>query len=98
MHAYALELSGAERARLVPDRVRDAQATEIVDEARSAQRAHHVGWQSELFPGPGRKLGHGRRMTEAVRRFQVDEVRDRQERGIETLAGEHHRKRRLGID
>ncbi len=49
-------------------------------------------------PACGRKLGDGRCVAEAVRRLEVDEVRDGQERGVEALAGEHHGQRRLGVD
>jgi len=39
MHAHALPLAGAERAGLVPDRVRHAEATEVVHEAGAAHGA-----------------------------------------------------------
>jgi hypothetical protein len=37
-------------------------------------------------------------MAEEVRRLEVDEVRDRQERGVEAFAPEHDGERRLGLD
>ena len=37
------------------------------------------------------------RVTERVRRLQVDEVRDREQRRVEALAGEHDRERGLGL-
>ena len=37
-------------------------------------------------------------MTEGVRRLEVDERRDREQRGVEALPGEHHRQGRLGLD
>ena len=40
MDAHALPLAGAERPALVPDRVRDPEPAEVVDEARPAQRTH----------------------------------------------------------
>ena len=42
MHTHALPLAVAERARLVPDRIRDTQPPEIVDESRSLQHARLV--------------------------------------------------------
>ena len=37
-------------------------------------------------------------MTQEIRRLQVDEARDRQERGVEALADEHDGERGLGVD
>ena len=46
----------------------------------------------------GRQIGRRARMAERVRRLQVDEARDREERGVEPLSGGPHRERRLGLD
>ena len=37
-------------------------------------------------------------MTEKVRRLQIDVIRDRLERGVEALAGEHHDQSGLRLD
>ena len=44
------------------------------------------------------QVGDGRGVAEAVRRFQVDEVRDRRERLVELLGVDRDRQRRLGVD
>ena len=43
MQAHALPLAGAERAALVPDRVRDPETAEVVHEPGAAQRRRLVG-------------------------------------------------------
>ena len=52
----------------------------------------------ELRPGLGSEIGDRAGMAEGVRRLQVDEVRDREQRRVEPLRGEHDRERRLGLD
>ena len=97
--AHALPLAGAERPALVPDRVRDPQPAEVVHEARAAQRAHRALGQPEPRAGLARPGPRPRAAwPSVVRRLQVDEVRDRQQRRVEALAGEHDGERRLGLD
>ncbi len=98
MHPHPLPLAGAERPGLVPDRVRDSQPAEVVDEPRATQRARLALGQPELRAGRAGELGDGAGMAERVRRLQVDEVRDRQQRGVEPFAREHDGERRLGVD
>ena len=98
MHPHALQLARAEWPALVPDRVRDAEPSEIVNETRATQRPQRVVRQPELRPGLGREIGNRLGMAERVRRLQIDEVRDRQERGVELLPGEDDCEGRLGLD
>ena len=44
------------------------------------------------------EVGDRAGVAERVRRLEVDEVGDRQQRRVEALAREHHRERRLGLD
>ena len=83
MHAHPLPLARSERPALVPDRVRDAEPAEVVHEAGAPERDDLGIAQPELRPGLGGELRDGARMAERVRRFQVDEVGDRQQRGVE---------------
>ncbi len=76
----ALPLAGAERAGLVPDRVRDAEPAEVVDEPRATKRADLAAGKAELEAGLGGQIGDRARVTEGVGRLQVDEVRDREQR------------------
>ena len=72
--------------------------SEIVHQAGAAERSQRFGREPELRARCGSEVGDGSGVSEAVRRLQVDEVRDRQERGVELLLRETHRERRLGID
>ena len=88
---------GAERPALVPDRVRDAEPAEVVHEPGAAHRRLELG-QPVLDGRARRELGDGVRVTEHVRRLQVDEVRDREQRGVEAPALERDGEYRLGLD
>ena len=99
MHAHPLPLAGAERPALVPDRVRDAEPAEAVHEPGAAQgRAPRSSASPSRRRRRGRELGDGAGVAERVRRLEVDEVGDRQQRGVELLVGQHDRERRLGVD
>ena len=65
--------------------------------ARRSVRTSSSGSPS-CRPRLGRELGDRARVAERVRRLEVDEVRDRQQRRVEALAGQHDRERRLGVD
>ena len=67
-------------------------------ETRAAQGPHLYVGQAEPGARSCNEVGDRARVTEGVRRLQVDEVRDCLERGVEGLAGQHHRERRLGVD
>jgi hypothetical protein len=56
VHAHALPLAQAERARLVPDRIRDAEAAEIVHQSGPPQRSLLVLRQSQLRAAIDREL------------------------------------------
>ena len=87
MDAHALPLAGAERPALVPDRVRDPEPAEVVDEARPAQRTHRrPPAAASRAPACGGEIGDRAGVAEGVRRLEVDEGRDRQERRVEALA------------
>ena len=98
VHAYSLPFAGAERAPLVPDRVRHAETTEVVDQSGSVQGANLIIREAELSPGRGRELGDGEGVPDGVRRLQVDEATDREQRLVALLFGERDGQRRLGVD
>ncbi len=62
------------------------------------QHAHVSPAEAEPAARSRRQLGDRARVPERVGRLEVDEARDRQQRGIEALAGEHDGQRRLGRD
>ncbi len=79
VQAHPLPFAGAERPRLVPDRVRDPQPAEVVNQPGTAQRAHaRPPSRPSCVARGGGEIGHGARMPEAVGRLEIDEVRDRQ--------------------
>ena len=98
LHAHAFPLAGAERPGLVPDRIGDAEPAEVVHQAGAAQRAHFGGRQSQQRSRRRAELRDRARVAERVRRLQIDEVRDREQRRVELLVGEHDGERRLGRD
>ena len=98
MQAHAFELGGAERAALVPDRVGDSQATEIVHEPRSTYEFRVIARQPVGLRGREREVRHAARMADRPGRLQVGEVGDRLESGVELRVGEHDLERRLRID
>ena len=98
MQPDPLPFAGAERPALVPDRVRDAQAAEVVHQPRPAEVTHLRLRQPEPSARLRRQVRDGARMPDRVRRLEIDEVRDREQRGIEALAGQHDRERGLGGD
>ena len=98
MEANPFPFTGAERPRLVPDRVGDAEPAEIVHETGTPQRANLRIRQSELGAGGRRQVSDRSGMPKRVRRLEVDEVRDRRERVVKTITGQHHRQSGLGVD
>ena len=67
-------------------------------ETGAAQRPHLVVGKACARTRLGHEIGHGARVAERVGRLQVHEVRDREEGGVEALAGQHHGKSRLRFD
>ena len=99
MHPHALPLAGAERPGLVPDRVRDAQAAEVVHEAGAPQQCAPRRRPGRAGPaGSAASSATRARVTERVGRLEVDEVRDRLERGVELARRQHDGQRGLGVD
>ena len=94
---HPLPLARSERPGLVPDRVRDAEPSEAVDEPGAPQRRSMLQ-QSVLGRGPRRELGDGLRVAEHERGLEVDEGGDRLERPVDLLAREDDLERRLGLD
>ena len=99
MHAHALPLAGAERPALVPDRVRDAEPAEVVDEPGAAQRAHVVVGEPEPRAAPRRR---GRRRRARGRGSTATSGR-RSSRSPRSAASKRSpasttRERRLGVD
>src|SRR5439155_21534719 len=74
MEPNALPLACTQCSGLVPDRIRYAQATEIVDEPRPAQEAQLGARTPELRRRTGREICHRPSMTEAVWGLPIDEV------------------------
>src|SRR5687768_17346914 len=81
----ALPLAGAERATLVPDRVGNSEPAEAVHQTRLTQGIDRVSAHSRTRRGLGRQVGDRLRMTEKVRRLQVDEIRYRAESGVKAF-------------
>ena len=69
-----------------------------MDQTGAPQRADLGLGQAELLGGGRHELGDGLRVAERVRGLEVDEVRDRAQRGVEAITGQHDRERRLGAD
>ena len=94
MQAHALPLAGPSGPRLVPDRVRDAEPPEVVDQPGAAQRARLASASPSARAGRRGELRDGARVAERVRRLQVDEVGDRQQRRVDPLARRARRRAR----
>jgi hypothetical protein len=93
----ALPLAGAERSLLVPDRIRDAQPAEIVEIAGAPHGRRELGQPVLHRPARG-ELGDRLRVAEQVRRLQVDEVRDGEQRSVQPVAVQREGESRLGLD
>ena len=83
---HALPLAGAERAALVPDGVRHPQAPQALYETGAPQGPHRALGRAHLHPGLGGEVGDRAGMAERVRRLEVHEGGDRQQRRVEALA------------
>ena len=55
---HPFPLAGAERARLVPDRVGHAQPAEVVGKRRAVKGSDILGRQPEPLPARGSEVGH----------------------------------------
>ena len=98
MESHALPLSEPERPRLLPDRVRDADATEVVRE-RGATHERHGSCGESQAPGGGLgELGHARRVLAKPRRLETGERGDGREGGVDPLARDPDLRERLGLE
>ena len=89
MQADPLHLRRRERPPLVPDRVRDPEAAEVVHQPGPADRAVASSSGSpEIVAAARRQVRHPPRVPDRVRRLEVGEVADRLEDGVELLVGE----------
>src|SRR6476659_2439791 len=88
MQPYPLPLAEAERPGLLPDRVRDADATEVGRE-RGAPQEHDV-LRRELEAPRGRlcEVGHARGVLAEPRRLETGQRREGGEPRIDALGGE----------
>ena len=66
--------------------------------ARRSVRTSSVGEPEPRAAASAASSRDRPRVAERVRRLQIDEVRDRQQRRVEPLAREHDGERRLGVD
>ena len=98
LKADALPLACAERSGLVQDGVRDPEPPEAMHETGAAQESHVGARPVRPSCPPLRRARTPPARAQEVRRLQVDEVGDRQERGVEALARQHDGERRLGVD
>src|SRR5262249_42344865 len=85
VEADTLPFTGPERAGLVPDRIRDAEAAQVVDEPGPTQRLLFVAAEPEAAARCRRELGDRSRVAECVGRLEVDEVRNRKQRLVDLL-------------
>ena len=96
MQPHALPLVRRQRPRLVPDRQRDRDPPEVVDERRAAH-AHRVDPAGPAaLRRRARHLRHPRRVPDEIRRGEVGEVAHRGQRAVDRLALETQPRRRLG--
>lgn len=98
MQADALELRFGERARLVPDRIGDAEPAQIVDEGRASQGTHVLPIAASNTGGLGDQIGHSARVPGEIRALQVDQVSHRLEDVVQVGAGDTARQLGLGVE
>ena len=99
VHPHALPLAGAERAAACPrSRSRRRAGRSRARARRAAASRTSASGSPSCAPAAAASSATARDVAERVRRLQVDEVRDREQRRVELLAGEHDRERRLGGD
>ena len=99
MEPDAFDLGRRQRAGLVPDRVRDAQPTQVVQQ----RRPPHMGDlarrpRQRRRGGGGGEVGDGAGVPDGVRRLQIREITDGLQRGVELRPGQRRARGRLGAD
>jgi hypothetical protein len=98
VQAHALPVAQSERPRLLPDRVRHADAAEIERERRTPHLCDLAGREVQA---PCRSLGqlrHGLGVSAQPARLEIGERRGDAERGIDLVAGDPALWRRLAGD
>ena len=83
---HALPFAEPERARLLPDRVRHADAAEVVRERGASHERDGVRRQAHAPGGGLGELGHARRVLAQPRRLEAGDRGDGRERGVDPLA------------
>ena len=86
MESHPLPFAEPERSRLLPDRVRDADATEVVRECGAPHERHRLCREAHAPGGCLGEIGHARRMLAKPRRLETGERCDGREGGIDFVA------------
>ena len=97
VQSHPLPLAGPERARLVPDRVRDTEPSEAVDQPGPPQAWSELE-MTKLCGRPRRQLGDRLGVPEHEGCLEIHERRDRAEGAVDLGAAEHDLQGRLGVD
>src|SRR6185437_17179585 len=98
VQADALPLAEGQRSRLLPDGIRDADATEILGERGSSQQCDRVAVETHTPSGALAEVGHAGRVLAQPRRLETCDRRDRRERGVDSLAREPDQWGRLAVE
>src|SRR3954471_24058885 len=98
MQPDPLPLPGRETPRLVPDRIGHTEPAEAVHQPTVARQRPIRDVQVETPRRSRAKIGDGPRVSERVRRLEVDEVRDSGERRVRLFMGEGDAQRWLRTD
>src|SRR5205823_9441732 len=96
MQAYALPLCLRKWPRLIPDRVGDADATQIMKEACPPDGPHIDFWQATALCRLRCQVGNAARMTKRVRRFQISEISNSPQDLVQACLGDAGARTRLG--
>ena len=97
MQTYAFPLAEAERPRLLPDRVRHADAPQVVREGGAPKQCDGV--RRQLQPPGGRlgKVRHVGRVLAEPRRLEVRQGSDGAEAGIDPVVREMEMRKWLAL-
>ena len=95
---HPFPLRRAERAGLVPDRVRDAQPAEPGDQAGAVHQPLLLGWQPQLGGSRPGQPRHGVGVAQGGRRLEVDEAGDGGQGQVALHRGQGAGQPRLAVD
>ena len=99
VQADPLPLAGAERPRLVPDRVRDAQPAEAVDEPGAPQRRRRRRrGRPSRCPASAASSATAAAWPSVYGDFRSTKFATAAQRGVELVGRRHDGQRRLGVD